>query len=123
MHEIGKISITKKAKDELNRHGYNVSAKAIITDDIPADSIGVGAFYLLDKGLIVADNIITKCKKCCEAIQFRPHFNMHNITPLCCFCAADRILDEYWKEYTESENNATVQKQYEHDTETKNQSE
>lgn len=56
----------------------------------------IGAMFTLEAGLLFPDNVIRRCHNCPNALQFRPNLGHSAGTPLCVFCAADRLLKDHW---------------------------
>jgi hypothetical protein len=95
MKAIVGIHVTKQTAAELKSLGIEHSG--IERDDKPEEAIGVGLAYFIEIGKLLPDNILGRCLDCGQPIQYRPHFQ--NVSKLvCCFCAADRVLDDYWKD-------------------------
>ena len=69
------------------------------------DEVMVAAFFFLEQGLLISDNILCTCKSCGAALQIRPHSNV-GCTVLCCFCTADQALKDYWEKQNEQRTNS-----------------
>ena len=59
------------------------------------DSVTIGSFFHLERGLLFPDNVILTCADCRTPVEIRPHSNVGS-TVLCCFCTVDRALKDYW---------------------------
>lgn len=90
---LSKLHIRSATARELFQNGIMLTGVTI------SDEMNLGCIathYHIEEGLMFPDNIIARCKDCRDAIQYRPHLvGMPKI--ICCFCAADNILTEYWE--------------------------
>ena len=89
----GSVNVTSKTHEEIGSLARE-HPKMVVNDDVK-DAIGIAHFFFVDEGLMFRDNRISKCADCRIPLQFRPHF-VNVPTLLCCFCAGDRLLKEYW---------------------------
>lgn len=97
MVDIGEVAVTEQAAIEIKKAGGDLPETVQAVTEVAKDSVIVCAFYFLDEGLIVETNIIGKCSDCSHPVQLRSYMPAEKATLLCCFCAADRTLVDYWK--------------------------
>jgi hypothetical protein len=88
-----KIYATKRTVAELRQLGIDL--KTAEPPNGPVDAI-IGAFFFLDRGLLFADNLLVTCAVCRAPLQVRPHSVSVSARMLCCFCAVDASLADYW---------------------------
>lgn len=86
---------TKRTVDELAELGIKLGKNIKIKKRIPCESDVIGGFFFLDTGLFYPDNVMVTCSTCHAALQIRPRTNVRG-RKLCCFCALDEALKEYW---------------------------
>ena len=94
--ECGTVISSVKTAQELAVFSLKLSQRVLVSEPgtMQYDYV-VGAHYFLDEGLMFADNVIVTCTVCRQALQLRPHAPTKSV--MCCFCAADRVLKEYWQ--------------------------
>lgn len=92
IQQYGGVHVTRRTRREIEPIAHRFP-KMTVSDDM-THAVGVAHFFFPDEGLMFPDNRISKCADCRIALQCRPHFVVPVI--LCCFCAGDRLLQEYW---------------------------
>lgn len=90
--ELAGISVTEQTQKELSVFGLRAKAKLVKPEG--EDTI-IGSFFLLERGPMFPDNVLTKCNDCGAALEIRPHSSSIS-TRMCCFCAVDRLLAAHW---------------------------
>ena len=97
IQEIAGIRVLASTRDELAAVGVPLPRAVKVTKRLRADDWAIGVPFSLERGLIVSDNVILTCSECRGAIQYRPHLAHASKRHLCVFCAADKLLQAYWK--------------------------
>jgi len=100
MMEIGTIVSSEETAQELESLSLKLPKRVEVVPRQDGYDFLIGAHFFLEDGLMFRDNVIVTCSVCRHALQIRPH-NQTNKSVLCCFCAADNMLTEYWKQKNE----------------------
>lgn len=103
--ELQTVIVTERSQDEMGAILGHDLAQCLLTDmdveaTVPEDSMMIGSFYFIDEGLLFADNVIVVCNDCRAPVHIRPESQMASLF-LCIFCAADRVLKDYWENQEE----------------------
>ena len=93
---LGGVAMTEKTAAETKALGLPIPKHTKVVQ--AADhAVAVGMPFLLQRGLLMPDNVIMTCQTCRMPIQYRPETAHSRIRHVCVFCAADECLKEFWR--------------------------
>ena len=94
LQSIAGMNVLQATADELHSFGPPLSDKVPTLKVVKKGDVAVGMPYLLERGLILPGNMISKCVDCGNPVQYRPHTGLAIKTHLCPFCAAERVIKD-----------------------------
>jgi len=94
LQSMAGMNVLQATADELRELGLPLSKRKPKIRVIKTGDVAVGMPYLLERGLILPGNMISKCVDCGNPVQFRPHTGLAINTHLCPFCAAEQVIKE-----------------------------
>jgi hypothetical protein len=98
MQDHSEIHMMERAIAELRMADIPVPDSVKARKMAPRKStMAVGGSFLLEVGLYYPDNVIRQCSVCRAPLQFRPTIGHSPAIYLCMFCAAERVLKNYWE--------------------------
>ncbi len=105
---------TAKELDEIgidpNKHGFGGKVK--ILDKITSEVAMIGAFYIASNMHNHFACKVVVCKSCQSRLQVSAANDPKITQFLCCFCAADHALNQYWsKKDRKTNKNGTISKE------------